>query len=108
MSRGGPLRRRHPQRICVGCRRRRPKRRLTRVMRLSDGRVAVDPTGKGGGRGAYLCDDPDCWERGVTERRLDNALGIPLDDAARAAVLAHAPVAAALPSSGAAPLSAVN
>ena len=77
-------------------------------MRLSDGRIAVDPTGKGGGRGAYLCDDPDCWERAVTERRLDHALGTPLDDAARDAVLAHAPVAEASPPSGAAPWSAAS
>ncbi len=64
-------------------------------MRLSDGRVAVDPTGKGGGRGAYLCDDPDCWVRAVAERRLDHALRIPLDDKARGTVLAQVPAAAA-------------
>lgn len=75
------------------------------MMRLRDGRVAVDPTGKGGGRGAYLCDDPDCWDRAVTERQLDRALGTALDEAARGAVLALAPAAEASQPSGAAPRS---
>ncbi len=53
-----------PKRTCVGCRRVDEKRALIRVVRRPDG-VFVDPTGKMPGRGAYLHDDPACWERGL-------------------------------------------
>jgi predicted RNA-binding protein YlxR (DUF448 family) len=36
--------------------------------------VAIDPTGKRSGRGAYLCQSPACWQaalqRGVLQRAL--------------------------------------
>ena len=35
-----------------------------RVVRTSEG-VQVDPTGKLAGRGAYLHDRRECWERGL-------------------------------------------
>ncbi|HET7142555.1 MAG TPA: YlxR family protein [Anaerolineales bacterium] len=53
-----------PQRTCVGCREQLPKRQMVRIVRTGDG-VRVDPTGKLAGRGAYLHDQRDCWERGM-------------------------------------------
>ena len=53
-----------PQRTCVGCREVLPKRKLVRIVRTAQG-VQVDPTGKLPGRGAYLHDRRECWERGV-------------------------------------------
>jgi len=53
-----------PQRTCVGCREVLPKRTLIRIVRTADG-VQVDPTGKLAGRGAYLHDRYECWERGL-------------------------------------------
>ena len=53
-----------PQRTCVGCREVLPKRRLIRLVRTADG-VQVDPTGKLAGRGAYLHDRQECWERAL-------------------------------------------
>jgi predicted RNA-binding protein YlxR (DUF448 family) len=52
----------------------RDKRSLIRVARLPDGSVQVDPTGKGLGRGAYLCRDPRCFEDGRLAHRLGRAL----------------------------------
>jgi len=37
---------------------------MVRIVRTSDG-VQVDPTGKLAGRGAYLHDRRECWERGL-------------------------------------------
>lgn len=51
-----------PQRTCIGCREVLPKRRMIRLVRTTDG-VQVDPTGKLAGRGAYLHDRRECWER---------------------------------------------
>ena len=53
-----------PQRTCVGCREVLPKRKMVRIVRTAEG-VQVDPTGKLAGRGAYLHDRRECWERGL-------------------------------------------
>jgi predicted RNA-binding protein YlxR (DUF448 family) len=53
-----------PQRTCVGCRDVLPKRQMIRIVRTAEG-VRVDPTGKLAGRGAYLHDRRECWERGL-------------------------------------------
>jgi predicted RNA-binding protein YlxR (DUF448 family) len=48
----------------VGCRKVLAKRQLIRLVRTADA-VLVDPTGKLAGRGAYLHDQRECWERGL-------------------------------------------
>ncbi len=61
-----------PQRTCVGCREVHSKRLLIRVVRSPEG-IFVDPTGKMSGRGAYLHDRRECWEKGM-QSALANAL----------------------------------
>jgi len=61
-----------PQRTCVGCREVLPKRGMIRIVRTAEG-VRVDPTSKMAGRGAYLHDRRECWERGL-KGALANAL----------------------------------
>jgi predicted RNA-binding protein YlxR (DUF448 family) len=69
------MRPRHvPQRTCIACRRTTAKRELVRIVRTAEGGVEVDPTGKRSGRGAYLCETPDCWRLAVQKGRLDRAL----------------------------------
>ena len=63
-----------PQRTCVICRRRDPKRQLTRVVRQPSGEVVVDPSGKLNGRGAYVCDAVGCWDRAAQGQGLAKAL----------------------------------
>lgn len=53
-----------PQRTCVGCRTVMPKRQMVRIVRTSE-MVQIDLTGKLAGRGAYLHDQRDCWERAI-------------------------------------------
>jgi len=48
----------------VGCRIVLPKRALIRLVRQPES-VQVDPTGKLPGRGAYLHDRRDCWEKAL-------------------------------------------
>jgi len=45
----------------VGCRQTLDKRSLIRIVRTPQG-PQLDPTGKAQGRGAYVHDDPSCWE----------------------------------------------
>ena len=65
-----------PQRTCIACRQTGAKRGLVRVVRATDGSVAVDPTGKRSGRGAYLCHSPECWQAGLQRGLLPRALKI--------------------------------
>ena len=71
-----------PQRTCVGCREVLPKRSMIRIVRTADG-VQIDSTGKLPGRGAYLHDRRECWERGL-KGALGHALKISLTEAERA------------------------
>lgn len=86
----GPRPKHVPQRMCVVCREKAGKRTLTRVVRLSDGTVVIDPTGKQNGRGAYLCDKSACWERAATTDVLGHALRATLSTDTRAYLNAYA------------------
>lgn len=70
-----------PQRTCVGCRTVLPKRQMIRLVRTTQG-IVVDPTGKLAGRGAYLHDRRECWERGL-KGALANALKVEFSAADR-------------------------
>jgi uncharacterized protein len=65
-----------PQRTCIVCRETKDKRELIRVVRTPEGQLIVDPTGKANGRGAYLCRQAGCWEKGLPKQRLAQALKI--------------------------------
>lgn len=53
-----------PQRTCVACRKVQAKGALVRLVRTPEG-VFPDPQGKRPGRGAYLHNQPECWEPGL-------------------------------------------
>ena len=65
-----------PVRMCVACRARRPKAELLRLSLTPDGRLVV---GGESGRGAYLCRQEACVERGMSPSRLGGALRARLD-----------------------------
>ncbi len=86
-----PDRRRHvPQRTCIACRRVGSKRELIRVVRTPDQGVQIDLTGKRSGRGAYLCNDPRCWEKALRGSLLNRSLKTTLDNEALVALQAFA------------------
>ncbi|MEE8194187.1 MAG: YlxR family protein [Dehalococcoidales bacterium] len=63
-----------PLRTCVACREVKTKRELVRLVRLADGSVAVDSSGRQAGRGAYLCRAPQCWQDRLKAARLGYVL----------------------------------
>lgn len=67
-----------PNRTCIVCREVKSKRELIRIVRTPEGNVEIDPTGKANGRGAYLCRQPACWEKGLKKERLSQALKVTL------------------------------
>jgi predicted RNA-binding protein YlxR (DUF448 family) len=54
-----------PQRMCIGCREALAKRALVRVVRGPEG-IRIDPSGKASGRGAYVHDRRECWEKALS------------------------------------------
>lgn len=70
------MNRRIPERKCLGCGVRRPKNELIRVVRLQDGSVVLDKTGKVSGRGAYICPGIACYNKARKAKRFETNLEI--------------------------------
>jgi len=67
-----------PMRQCMGCRERKAKRELIRVVRTTEGSVTLDFSGKLNGRGAYVCHDPECLRKAQKSRALERSLETPI------------------------------
>src|SRR5262249_20448477 len=70
-----------PSRTCLGCRRARPQRDMVRLIRLPNGTVVVDGGKRAAGRGADVCPDAACLERGLSRGRLGHAFRKPSEAA---------------------------
>ena len=67
-----------PQRQCMGCRERKEKRLLIRVVRTTEGTVRLDFCGKLNGRGAYLCPNTECLNKAIKAKALERSLETPI------------------------------
>ncbi len=62
-----------PLRMCVVCKQMTPKKDLLRIVCDKEGRVFIDATNKANGRGAYVCDKPECMTTCIKKRILNRA-----------------------------------
>ena len=69
-----------PQRQCMGCRERKPKKEMIRVVRGTDGTVSLDFSGKLNGRGAYICPNLECLKKVQKSKALERSLEVPIPD----------------------------
>ena len=69
-----------PQRQCMGCRERKPKRDMIRIVRTPEGVVSLDFGGKMNGRGAYLCPNPDCLKKAIRSKALERSLEVEIPE----------------------------
>ncbi|WP_421000724.1 RNase P modulator RnpM [Carnobacterium maltaromaticum] len=64
-----------PMRKCVVTNEMKPKKEMIRIVRNKEGVVAIDPTGKIPGRGAYVSIEPTvvqtAWDKHVLDRHLE-------------------------------------
>ena len=65
-----------PQRQCMGCRERKAKKEMIRVVRTTAGTVSLDFSGKLAGRGAYVCPNPECLKKAMKSKALDRSLEV--------------------------------
>ena len=69
-----------PQRQCMGCRERKAKREMIRVVRGTDNTVSLDFGGKMNGRGAYICPNPECLRKAQKAKSLERSLEVPIPE----------------------------
>ena len=69
-----------PQRQCMGCRERKAKREMIRVVRQPDGTVSLDFGGKMNGRGAYICPSSECLKKAQRSKALDRSLEVTIPE----------------------------
>ncbi|MCC5909842.1 MAG: YlxR family protein [Clostridiaceae bacterium] len=62
-----------PLRKCIGCNEMIPKKQLIRVVRNKEGETSIDTTGKAHGRGAYVCNNKDCFKKINKTKALNRA-----------------------------------
>ena len=62
-----------PTRMCVACRKVGDKNSFLRVIKNKDGVIAVDTTGKGEGRGAYVCKATECQQKAIKQKQFNRA-----------------------------------
>lgn len=65
-----------PERQCIGCHEKKEKRELIRIVKTPEGDIVLDRTGKKNGRGAYLCDSRECFEKARKTHALNRSFHI--------------------------------
>lgn len=67
-----------PMRRCIGCMESKPKGELIRVA-FYEGKISLDETGRARGRGAYLCRNPECFDKAEKRRAFNRAFRSDID-----------------------------
>lgn len=71
---------RNPQRTCMGCNQKKDKKDLIRIVKNKSGQITIDKTGKLEGRGAYICDNKDCLEKIIKNKRLERVFDMQISN----------------------------
>ena len=66
--------------MCLGCQQLHVKRDLIRIVRSPEGEFSIDLTGKKSGRGAYICNSVECFDKAVKERRFEKSFKSAIDN----------------------------
>ena len=69
-----------PQRTCIGCREKKDKKDLIRIVKNKEGIITLDRTGKANGRGAYICDNIQCLEKAIKTKTLERTFEMSISE----------------------------
>ena len=71
---------REVKRMCVGCGEMFVKKELIRVVKSPQGEVSLDLTGKKNGRGAYVCNNPECLKKARKRKSIERSFSMKIED----------------------------
>ena len=60
-----------PERTCMGCNEKKEKKDLIRIVKNKENEINIDNAGKLPGRGAYICNNIECFEKIRKSKRLE-------------------------------------
>ena len=63
-----------PMRKCVGCGEMKEKKELVRILKTPEDQILLDTTGRANGRGAYICNNPECLAKALKNKGLERSL----------------------------------
>lgn len=75
-----------PLRMCIACRELKDKKSMLRVVKNSDGEIFLDFSFKASGRGAYICNNPECIKKLKSKRLLNKVFSCAVEDKVYSAI----------------------
>ena len=69
-----------PLRMCVACRELKEKRDMLRIVKNAQGEIFIDFSSKAAGRGAYICNNPDCVKKLKKQRLINKVFSCEVPD----------------------------
>lgn len=69
-----------PQRTCIGCNEKKDKNKFIRIVKDNQNNISIDKTGKANGRGAYICDNIECLEKAIKNKRIEKSFQMVIDN----------------------------
>ena len=69
-----------PLRMCIACRELKEKKSMLRIVKNSEGEIFLDFSSKAQGRGAYICDSPECIKKLKKQRLINKVFSCAVDD----------------------------
>ncbi len=62
-----------PLRMCIACRTMKEKNELLRIVKNKQGEIFIDKSFKANGRGAYICNNGNCFDKCIKSKSLNRA-----------------------------------
>ena len=75
-----------PLRMCIACKELKEKKSMLRIVKNSEGKIFLDFSSKAAGRGAYICDNPECIKKLKKQRLLNKVFSCAVDEEVYAAI----------------------
>lgn len=75
-----------PMRTCIACRQNFSKKELNRIVKSGE-TIFFDPTGKANGRGAYVCNNPECASKLKKQKILNKVFSCNVEDSVYQTIL---------------------
>ena len=66
-------------RTCIGCGVKKGKNDFIRIVK-KDAQIEIDKTGKKEGRGAYICESIECFEKAYKSRKIEKNFKMKIDE----------------------------